>query len=194
MTWSASDLSGICRYDLELSSGGAFAPVPLTSATATSITREHAFGQLYQYRVRATDCAGNTSAYRTAKAFTPYVDDGQPGGSSGSGSDLVLDPDWTRLPEPGELPRHALLSLTPGSRVTYRAYARRVSWIAPRSPDRGSARVSVNGLEVAIVDLSASTRRRGVVWQKRWSSPGNNRIVVEVLEGRVDVDAFAILR
>jgi hypothetical protein len=74
--WSASDESRICRDELEQSvDGGAFAPIAVASPTATSIHREHAFGRRYRYRLRTTDCAGNTSTWKTSWAFSPGVAD-----------------------------------------------------------------------------------------------------------------------
>ncbi len=64
VSWTTADLPGICMYSYALQvsiDGGRFETVPRASRTATSITREHASGHRYRYRVRATDCAGNTS-------------------------------------------------------------------------------------------------------------------------------------
>jgi uncharacterized repeat protein (TIGR01451 family) len=65
--WSASDASGICRYEFKQSvDGDAFAPVALAAPTATSIDREHAFGRRYRYRLVRPDCSGAMKRRRSS--------------------------------------------------------------------------------------------------------------------------------
>ena len=72
---SAADGSGISRYELQQStSGGPYASVALSPATATSITRSLAPGASYQSRVRATDGAGNPSEWAYGPQFTVAAD------------------------------------------------------------------------------------------------------------------------
>jgi hypothetical protein len=201
--WSASDPLGICGTDLEESiDGAAFVPIELPSATATSIVREHAMDpngehvHRYRYRVRATNCAGQTSAYKTSWAFAPYVYDGESdgpvlyddfwGSSSVDGDDYILDTfDW---------------STTPGATATFPTlntgtpHIRRVAWVAARGPDRGVANVIVDGTQVATVKLKASALMpRRVVWQKAWRTAGPHTVKIQVVSGLVDVDAIEVL-
>jgi subtilisin family serine protease len=71
LTWTAStDNVGVTGYDVQRSvGGGAFTTVgsPTTNSyAATGLTASTA----YQFRVRAKDAAGNTSAYSSAVSFT----------------------------------------------------------------------------------------------------------------------------
>jgi hypothetical protein len=189
VNWTASDASGVCRTELEHSiDGGAFTAVALPHATARTIIREHSFGHRYQYRVRATDCAGNTSAWKTANSFTPAAQDAAAGAVSYAS-------DWAQQPDTDSFQATLSSSSTPGASASYATSARRIAWIAPRGPGRGSARVSVDGIAVATLELSAaSPRPRSVVWQTTWKTAGHHTIQIEALAGRVDIDAFAVLR
>lgn len=69
-TWSATDVSAIASYDLELSrNGGAFAPL-LTGTTSTSASVAGTEGETLAVRVRATDEHGNVSSWTTAASTT----------------------------------------------------------------------------------------------------------------------------
>jgi len=65
VTWSGSDKGwGIGSYRLERSvNGGAWSRVTLSTPTAKSVVQSLAVGRTYRYRVRATDKAGNVSAW-----------------------------------------------------------------------------------------------------------------------------------
>jgi hypothetical protein len=157
-------------------------------ASPDTIVREHGLDHRYQYRVRASDCAGNRSPWKTTKPRAATADDAQPGS-------IAYTPDWAQLSEPGHFEATLTGSRKAGARATYATSARRIAWIAPRGPDGGTARVSVDGVAVATVDLSAtSPRPRRVVWQKTWTSAADHTIQIEILSGRIDIDAFAVLR
>jgi len=187
--WPAVDSPDICLYELERSiDGGPFVLVDgSTSPRATA--REHTVGHSYQYRVRAVNCRGDTSSYKTARAFTPAAADGGADDVSYTGSWSELTETFTSF---GGTLHH---SVTAGDSVSYSARARRIAWIAPRGPDRGSAKVYVDGVEVATVNLHRTYRLlRRVVWQQAWSTTAEHTVRIEVLSGRVDVDGLAVLR
>ena len=66
-------------------------------------------------------------------------------------------------------------------------------------PDRGIARVYVDGVLARTVDLgAASPGAATVVFRRAWGSAGLHRLRIVVVgtagRPRVDVDAFAVLR
>jgi len=69
-TWSATDGGGGVAYKLQRQvNGGSWSGVSLASTTSAKVKQSLAIGDTYRYRVRATDGAGNTSAYRYGPAF-----------------------------------------------------------------------------------------------------------------------------
>jgi probable HAF family extracellular repeat protein len=87
---------------------------------------------------------------------------------------------------------------TAGASATLHFTGRRVWWAAPRSPARGSATVSIDGVKVAVVDLHARRRTPRVpVFQHSFPAIGVHTITVTVngtprAHPRVDVDAFTV--
>jgi hypothetical protein len=181
----------ICLYELELSvDGGPFTRVASHMIPSAWI-RGHTPAHRYRYRVRAVDCIGRSSPYSTAREFVVAAADGSAESISYTGTWSPLAVPWRYEPFEGTLDH----SLTAGDTATYSTTARRIAWIAPRGPQGGSARVYVDGAEVATVDLySQYPNPRRVVWQGSWSTTRPRTVRVEVVSGRVDVDAFAALR
>jgi hypothetical protein len=88
---------------------------------------------------------------------------------------------------------------TPASEVRYAFTGRDLSWLAERGPGHGRAKVYVDNVLRATIDLSAPTEMpAGVVFRRHWTVRAAHavRIVVEGTAGRpvVDVDGFAVLR
>ena len=71
-----------------------------------------------------------------------------------------------------------------------------VGWVGRRSPSAGHAQVRIDGVLVATVDLSAtSTRYRRIVFRSTLATAGRHTLEIRpVGDGRVDVDAFIVLR
>ena len=86
-----------------------------------------------------------------------------------------------------------------GARATLTFTGRGVAWVAATGPDRGKARIYVNGVLFRVVDLHATSGRSAViVFRKAWSSTARRtiRIVVAGTPGRqrIDVDGFVVIR
>jgi hypothetical protein len=72
---------------------------------------------------------------------------------------------------------------------------RAIAWVAPTGPHEGRARVWIDGVATATVDLrSRSSRTRRIVFASASLTPGTHRITIRVLQGQVDVDALLVLR
>jgi hypothetical protein len=88
-----------------------------------------------------------------------------------------------------------------GASASHTFTGRQVAWIASRGPNRGRAKVFVDGALAATVDLHAgSMRHRQVAFVARWEDAGPHSIVVKVISkgsassgSRVDADAFITL-
>ena len=192
--WSGSDTgaSGIDGYDVDQSTdGGGFVRVA-TRAHSTSLTRMLTPGHTYRFRVRAIDRAGNVGAW--AYGTTSRLD-----GIQQSSARVHYGGAWRTTSATaywgGSLRRASVAGKTASLAFTGRAFA----WVASVGPDRGVARVIVDGRTVATVDLHSTSRQsRVVVWSRSWTSAGRHTVIIRVLgtrgRPRVDVDGFLVIR
>jgi hypothetical protein len=192
IAWAATDPGGVCRYDLQESvDGGGFTTLTPAAPTDTSTVRSQHDGHRYRYRVRATDCAGNAGAWTPGPSQALDVRDQNEPGISYSGT-------WALERPAGAWRKTLRYARVAGRSVTYRFTGRNVAFIAAVGPDRGRARIYVDGALARTVDLHAdAVGQRRVVYQRRWVGDGTHslRVVVSGTPGRprVDADAFARL-
>jgi len=190
-SWSATDVSGVSSYDVGIRAGdGAWTPL-LTHATATSLNHRVVFGQEYQLRVRATDTLGRRSAWRIGDGLraASYQDTSRHLQYSGgwSSADGAY---W------GGSVRYASRA---GATATLHVRGSTIAWVASVGPTRGSARVFVDGVRVATIDLHATaTRAPRVVFRASWATSRAHVVTIKVVgsgaHDRVDVDGFVVLK
>jgi hypothetical protein len=187
--WSGSDTtSGIARYELQESAdGGAWTTVS-TTLTAPTIHRSLASQHTYRFRVRAVDNAGNLGAWAIGSTFrlSRYSERSQAIAYSGT---------WSTMSSPAYWGGQARRSGSADARATLTFTGRSVAWVARTGPNRGVARVYVNGTRVATIDLySATTQTQRIVWTGNWTTSASRRITIRVSgtarRPLVDVDAF----
>jgi subtilisin family serine protease len=190
----AAPSSGILNYRLQLreKSGavwGAWTNVATTSSRARTVKLEPG---TYKFRLRAQDRAGNWSVWKVGSIFKLQAPQGKAiafGGAWSSQTSTDLFGGSSRYT--GTRGRTALLSFT----------GRDVAWVAVRGPNRGRAKVFIDGVLVKTVDLySANLQYRRIVFHKRWSSRGPHTIEIKVTTrnaasagSRVDLDAYVTL-
>jgi hypothetical protein len=191
--WAATDASGICRYDLqERVDHRPWTSVTLADATSTSVVRSQRDGSSYRYRVRATDCADNSTPWSPGPRSTLDVRDQRQARISYSGT-------WRLQRRSGAWGGSLRFSRTSGNSVTYRFTGRNVAWVAATGPDRGQAAIYVDGVLVETVDLNGPrTSLRRIAYQQHWPSSGAHSLKVVVVgtvdRPRIDVDAFIRLK
>jgi beta-N-acetylhexosaminidase len=187
-TWGLADTCGISHVGLERSvNGGPWTRQSLATPQARSITQSLAWGSTYRYRVRATDGAGNTSAWHVGSAFTPRLRQ-EAGGVSFSGA-------WQTVTTPAASNGRYDSSTTAGARATFTFVGMAIGWVAAQGPARGSAAVYIDGTYRTTVSLYApSFHARRIVYARHWSANGSHTITIVNLgtagHPRVDVDAF----
>ena len=190
--WSASDPSGISKYALQRQvDGGGWASVGLSSATATNVVQGAEFGHVYRYRAIATDGNGNTGSWSYGPSFRAYL-------VQESGSGIAWSSGWTDTADNTASGGRLRFAKTSGAAVTYTFTGSSVAWVASRGPDRGSAKIYVDGAYMTTVNLyAASFSTKQVVYSVAWGSNGTHRIGIlalgTALHPRVDVDAFVRL-
>ncbi len=198
--WSATGESGVVsRYDLQRSTdGGPYQDVTLSSATTTAQNFQLEPGSEYRFRVRATDGAGNTSAWAEGQQFALEAQQDQSAG--------VLDYSgtWAEQALSTAFNSSTMHSAETNAKATITFTGTDVSWVAQRGPDRGKAEVWLDGALVESIDLyAASAQPRRVVYNASSLDPSQQHTLeVRVLgtkraastNARVDVDAFVALR
>jgi subtilisin len=192
ISWAAATdpTSPIAGYDLQRSvNGGTWTAVASTAATVRSVATTHTFGAHYQYRLRARDGAGNWGAWATGPITTGSLVQDRSTAVAYSGT-------WTK----------SLYSLASGGSTTYATAAgararltfsgRAIAIVAPVGSTRGYGTVYVDGVYRATVTFRASSgKSRVVMYATTFAALGTHTITLRVSgNGRVDLDAFVILR
>ena len=191
--WSGTDVgpAGIASYDVARSfDGGAFS---IIAGAISTQTLDWALqpGHTYQFEVRARDKAGNLGAWKVGPLLKPSLVQQTSSAIHFSGSSTTTSYSLYS----GGSQRYLGAA---GAFVTYTTTARSLSFVTTVGPNRGSAKVYLDGVLQATLDLNdPATTYRFVAFSKTWSSLGTHTIKVVsvgVPVPRVDVDAFGVIR
>lgn len=198
VSWTAFDPGGISGSQLQQKvNSNAFKTLTLSSATALvrDLNVPTSSSTTRRFRARATDGAGNTSAYATGPIFT--VRAFQNGAKA-----IVQSGSWTTVSNSkhyGGSVRHASVA---GRKQSLTRVMQDVAIVAMKGPSRGIAKVFVDGLEVATIDLYSPTNAfRQVVWAMDFGSAATHTVEFRVSGSRnqastgtrVDFDAFLVM-
>lgn len=187
VTWSAADAaSGLADADLQASAnGGAWNTVASgNGGTATVI----AGANTYSYQVVAIDGAGNTA---TSDPSGPWAIGRFQEGSAtyiGAWSAMPATQNWGSV----------RYSTVQGAFASFAFNGTDVSWITSRGPYRGRAKVLIDGVLLAKVDLyaaSASARRIGFTVTGLEHGAHTLKVVVRgtIDRPRIDIEGFVVL-
>ncbi len=104
---------------------------------------------------------------------------------------------WGNAPYWGYSGGNATWSRTAGSTATFTFTGSAVTWIGPRGPTRGRARVLVDGRAVAVVDLYRRTfEAQAAIFSRTFTSSGRHTLTIEVLSmparPYVAIDGFRV--
>jgi large repetitive protein len=163
VAWSAVDAgSGVAAYTLQRAQGatGAFAAQALPAPGATSLAQQVPVGVLIRYRVRATDFAGNSSAFSPELSRTVTAADEASAAIAYGGA-------WTSGTLAGAFGGSVRFSGVAGRTAAFTFTGTDVGWVTTRGPNRGIAEVRLDGTLIATIDLySAALRTRELVLQR----------------------------
>jgi hypothetical protein len=191
LTWAGHDSgTGIDHFQLARSTDGGSWTAPTTVA-GTSVV-QGLRGHEYRFHVRAIDGAGNVGRWMPG----PIVQVRRVGEAR---STVHYRGGWLRSTGERWLGGTAKHSSTPGATVSFTFTGRSIAWVGLTAPNRGRARIFVNGTRVATVDLSsATTQAQRVVWSASFARSATRTVTIKVVgtahRPRVDVDGFLVGR
>jgi hypothetical protein len=147
-------------------------------------------GHSYRFLVHAFDEAGNASRAAVGYRFKARVFQERSRAVSYSGR-------WSQVYRSAASADHVAVPRSGPVLSRLAFYGKGIAFVAPTSPEGGSAAVFVDGRYVRTVDLtSTEPQERQVVFTQRFWSLQWHRIAVRPLAGpvQVPVDAFVVLR
>jgi hypothetical protein len=189
--FSWTSLGTVTNYSVTYSAnGGGAVPVTLANPKATSYTFNATPGTTYTFSVQATDALANTSSPMTSSAFTPSL-------VQETDAAITYDGIWTAPFVAAASGAAVKFTGRLNATATFTTNARAISWIASKGTTRGSAKVMVDGVQKAIVNLyGAATANKVIVYTIDFASAGSHTIQIVNLatlgHSGVDVDAFAV--
>ena len=149
-----------------------------------------AAGHTYRVAVQAHADQDTQSAVKYSESFKPTL-------AQETDARVVYAGKWSASTASAASGSKIKISNTGNAKATLTATGKRFSWIASRGPDRGSARVYVDGAQKATMNTylaSASAQR--IEYSINFTKSGTHTIAIVNLGSaghpRVDVDAFLI--
>lgn len=188
--WNATDPQGIASTQLQMQTdGGAWVNVAV-GATAKTVKKPLLFGHTHNFQVRATDSAGNTSAYAVG---TPF-DLGKAQESEG----VTYNGIWKSASNTNYLGGAARYTTARNASSFLSFTGRAVAWIGAKGTTYGSATVTMDGVSVSTKSQNASaTKYRNIIHRYSWTTTGLHSIQISCQAStghpKCDVDAFALM-
>jgi subtilisin family serine protease len=192
LTWSGADGgSGVRNYDLQYSTNGGGSWTHLTSdLTSPSADLLLTPSGSLRFRVRSLDWPGHASAWATGPTFSPRL-------VQESAKAITYSDTWSTSTS-GSFSGGAVRRTDVAKRsATYAFTGRGVAFVTTLSATRGVVKLKLDGNLVARINLgTSSTAYRRIVWSRVFSSAQAHKLKVIVVgdHGRVDLDAFAVLK
>ncbi|MEI7745691.1 MAG: Ig-like domain-containing protein, partial [Chloroflexota bacterium] len=198
VSWSGTDTggSGIARFDVGLAKNGGttYATQALASPTATGADASLGVSSrtTWRFRVRSVDGAGNVSAWVYGPIFRVLR-------TQESSSAVRFSGKWSTASGASASGGKYRIGSRPPAGVSYTFTGRAVAWVAYRGATPGRAKVYLDGVYRATVDLRASPAQwRRLVFASSWTKSAKHTIKIVCLAtpGRsgINVDAFVVLK
>ena len=188
--WSSSDVgSGVVAHELQVSiAGGSFTTI--YSGAGTSYTKLFPFNKSLVWRVRATDAAGNDSAWATSatRKVVPY---------QRNSKSIAYTGTWTNVTSAGSSGTGYAYTTTLGKRALLTFTGLEVLYVAPKTSASGYAKVYADGTLIGRFNLRASSTRLGqIITRKTWGASGSHtmRVTNDQSGRRTGLDVFVVLK
>jgi hypothetical protein len=195
ISWALSDAgSGVARSWLstdQFSTGMADA----RAVAGSTVTRSHwwepntapsALDTSYQYGVEGEDGYGNVGTFVAGSRLTAIVY---------QQTSATYSTGWRSSSGPAYLGGSAKYSSTAGKYATFKTSGRAFGFVSTKASTRGKVKVYVDGVYKGTLTLKTSTTKyRNLAYVANFSTTGTHTIKLVVASGRVDVDAFVVIR
>ena len=184
---SGGDLAAVeVRQQIDAGAWSALA----TIHNGSVLERTLSTGHRYRFQTRSTDLAGNVGGWATSGVFLATA-------VSQASSLVTHSAGWATSTSSAYWGASALVSSTTSATVTLHATASSVAWISRVGPTRGTARVYLDGVQVATINLFAATSGGPrIVWAQNTHSHRAHVVVIKVSGTRghpsVVVDGFIV--
>jgi hypothetical protein len=194
VTWtSGSDPeTGVDAYQVTQSDNGNSSTVyagsgrTLTASLAWVLST--AMAHPYTWTVTAIDGAGRASASTASTAVSARV-------SEQTASGYTWSSGWSTSSSSAFSGGSTKTSSTAGRSVSFKTTGRSFGWVSYLGPTRGKAKVYVDGVYKGTVSLKSTiARARVLAYVVNFATAGTHTVKIVVASGRVDVDAFVVLK
>ena len=190
VTWAGNDAtSGINHYTLfQSKDGGAFTQV----ATSTTASKKISIapGHTYQFKVTATDNAGNTSAGKSGSTYKLSL-------LQENAAAIKYSSGWTRQKLTGANGGSVDFATAAGKTATLSFTGIQAAWVSTQGPTRGSASIQRDSQPKATVNTHTSTPKTAEIVHVVHGPSGSHKLLITVLgtagHPRIDIDAFIVL-
>lgn len=179
-------------YQLQRMVSGAWSEVALADPTRPRIALNLKRGASHQFRVRLRDSAGRSGPWRDGPQFDALL-------IQDDNDRMRWTDDWQRESKSAAAGNSVTYASQPDSQSALYFTGRAVAVVSTMGPDRGRARVVIDGELQGEVDLYSPTYRWQVlVFTREWAASESRVIRIDV-EGttdrpRVDIDAILFYR
>jgi len=191
ISWKGTDAtSGIKNYTLyQSTNGGAYSKI--ASPTAASFSEKVAPGNTYQFKVTATDNAGNTDAGQASVAYKLSL-------YQQNASQITYSAGWTKQTLSGANGGSVEYATAAGKTATFTFTGVQVAWMSTQGPTRGSATVKLDSGTASTINTdTTSPHTAEIVDVATAAANASHKLVITVLgtsgHPRIDVDAFVVL-
>ena len=190
--WSGSDAggSGIALFLIERSvDGGAWTEVATTNDDDAEFVLP---AKGARYRVTPIDGDGNVGTPTTSRTLRADL-------TQQTYAGITYTKSWRTARADDYSGGSVRYARSKGASSRFLVTGRGVGFVTTVGPNRGKAKILINGSLVQTIDLkSSSTHERVLAWQQTWATSATRTIKVVVVgtsgRPRVDVDAFVVLK
>ena len=197
VTWSGRDAGGIRGYDLDVYEvsryfnqrrGQAQRPRLRSLLRGTTRTRFRFLGQAgatYEFRLRATDRAGNRSGQARRRSVMPLDD---------RNARIAYSRGWSRVRSVGAYQRAVVRSSRPGATASVRVTGTRILVVGERSIRGGRLAVVIDGRRRGTISLRGRRRPRATLFRSAGLRRGRHTVRLTALGGGpAGYDAIAVV-
>jgi hypothetical protein len=182
--WQLSDPSNVCEQAGATYNNGAvttqFVAPPFVYKQDTSLANGTA---VFTVRQTAKDCAGNSAVFFKNYGTSTTFDD--------SAATYSPTNRWSDQPVANGYTSKA--TDLPGATATFNYTGNSVAIVAPTKPGRGTAKVTVDGIDRGTVSFATTLPTdRSIVYNWYQETGGPHTLVLTDVSGRIDVDAFLV--